>query len=147
MTKIVVTNEMLSLASVWASEHEKFILENGRPLTSDEVAYADKVGVGLPNKIRIFYFDKIPAPEHPLLKDLKEAIISDDTDGLTLGYGIYLVQKKQSIRLLTHEFRHVHQYEDAGSILNFLETYLKQVAEAGYKDAPLELDAAAHETD
>jgi hypothetical protein len=48
-------------------------------------------------------------------------------------------------RLLRHEFRHVHQYEMAGSIIAFLPVYLGQIVQFGYRDAPLEVDARAHE--
>lgn len=65
--------------------------------------------------------------------------------GLTLGYGILVVQGQETRRLLSHEFRHVHQYEQAGSIVAFLPTYLQQIAAFGYRNAPLELDARQHE--
>ena len=40
-----------------------------------------------------------------------------------------------------------HQYEEAGSIADFLPVYLKQIVEFGYDSAPLEVDARAHERD
>jgi hypothetical protein len=49
--------------------------------------------------------------------------------------------------LLSHELRHVYQYEAAGSIAAFLLNYLWQIATAGYEECPLELDARAHEVD
>ena len=48
-------------------------------------------------------------------------------------------------RLLSHELRHVHQYEQTGSIAGFLPDYLQQIVLVGYADAPLEQDARAHE--
>jgi hypothetical protein len=48
-------------------------------------------------------------------------------------------------RLLAHEFRHLYQVEQAGSLAAFLPAYLQQIAEVGYDCAPYELDARAHE--
>jgi hypothetical protein len=65
--------------------------------------------------------------------------------GLTLGYAIYVCRGKESLRLFSHECRHVYQYEQAGSIEAFLPIYLRQVAMFGYANAPYEVDARAHE--
>jgi hypothetical protein len=65
--------------------------------------------------------------------------------GLTLGYSIFIVRGHLSLRLLSHEYRHVHQYETGGSIASFVAEYLQQIALCGYGDAPLERDAKAHE--
>lgn len=48
---------------------------------------------------------------------------------------------------VSHELRHVHQYEQHGSIAAFLRVYLRQIVEVGYANAPLEADARAHEID
>jgi hypothetical protein len=42
---------------------------------------------------------------------------------------------------LRHEFRHVYQVERAGSMEAFLKTYLEQIVEFGYDDAPWEVEA------
>jgi hypothetical protein len=49
--------------------------------------------------------------------------------------------------LLSHELRHIYQYEAAGSIAAFLPIYLWQIAMVGYEECPLERDARAHEVD
>jgi hypothetical protein len=64
---------------------------------------------------------------------------------MTLGYGIMIVGERASRRLLSHELRHVHQYEDAGSIAAYIPRYLGQIVDVGYFDAPFERDARAHE--
>ena len=66
--------------------------------------------------------------------------------GLTLGYGIYLCDNYRIERLIRHECRHVHQYEQAGSIDEFLPEYLQQIAAFGYNNAPYESDATKHES-
>jgi hypothetical protein len=50
-------------------------------------------------------------------------------------------------QLLSHECRHVYQYEAAGSIAAFLPVYIEQIVEFGYDDAPFEQDARHHELD
>jgi hypothetical protein len=65
--------------------------------------------------------------------------------GLTLGYSVLICQGHDSLRLLSHEFRHVHQYEQAGSIAAFLPGYLEQIAILGYANSTFEVDASAHE--
>lgn len=68
--------------------------------------------------------------------------------GLTLGYAVLICRGHEaSPRFLSHEFRHVHQYEAAGSIASFLPGYLQQIIAYGYPHAPSELDARAHERD
>jgi hypothetical protein len=91
----------------------------------------------------------IPVPEDPDLREaaLATGMLGPNTVGLTLGYGIYIVQGHGTNRLVSHECRHVYQYERAGSIKAFLPQYLGQIAEFGYEAAPFEADARAHELD
>ena len=65
--------------------------------------------------------------------------------GLTLGYSILICHGQMCRRLLSHECRHVFQYEQAGSIASFLPRYLESVIQVGYWDCPFERDARAHE--
>jgi len=48
--------------------------------------------------------------------------------------------------LLRHEFRHVYQFEQAGSIANFIEIYVKSVIADGYQNSEFEIDARAFES-
>jgi hypothetical protein len=92
----------------------------------------------------------LPFPQDPDLLDVasKYALLGPGTIGLTLGYAVLLCRGHDtSPRLLSHEFRHVYQYEHLGSIQQFLPIYLLQLAEVGYEDAPLEVDARAYERD
>jgi hypothetical protein len=66
---------------------------------------------------------------------------------MTLGYSVFILRGHMSPRLLSHECRHVHHYEAAGSIAAFLPIYLEQIALYGYDDAPLERDAGAYEVE
>jgi hypothetical protein len=65
--------------------------------------------------------------------------------GLTLGYAIFICEGHNSPRLLSHECRHVYQYEMCGSIAAFLPIYLQQIVDFGYMNAPFEIDAQKHE--
>ncbi len=65
--------------------------------------------------------------------------------GMTFGYGVYVCHGYVTFSLLSHEFRHVQQYEQAGSIAAYLPAYLEQVVTVGYDNAPFEIDARAHE--
>lgn len=145
MQDSAITEEQLALATEWVAEQQTLILRTGHPLNTHGLSYAQKVGVAYPELIRICYVDEIPSPDNSQLEELKSAIISPATVGLTLGYGIYLKRGKESLRLVTHEFRHVQQYEAKGTISAFLHEYLNQIKKHGYARAPLELDAVAHE--
>lgn len=66
--------------------------------------------------------------------------------GLTLGYAVLVCAGHgKDVRLLSHEVRHAHQYEQAGSIAAFLPVYIKQIVTPGYHNAPFEKYARAHE--
>jgi hypothetical protein len=66
--------------------------------------------------------------------------------GITFSHGIYVRRSGSgNPRVLSHEFRHVYQYEQAGSIAAFLPEYLRQIVTVGYASAPLERDAREHE--
>jgi hypothetical protein len=77
---------------------------------------------------------------------LATGLLGRDMIGLTLGHkhlhcaGVYMGN-----RLVSHECRHVYQYEIHGSIAAFLPVYLLQIATVGYLNAPFEQDARAHE--
>ncbi|MEO1087177.1 MAG: hypothetical protein AAFY88_23320, partial [Acidobacteriota bacterium] len=68
--------------------------------------------------------------------------------GLTLGHAVLIADgHENNERLLRHEFRHVYQYEAAGSTVAFLSDYFAQLLDVGYLEAPLEIDARAHEVE
>ena len=108
---------------------------------------ATHVGIAKPGLVRIQYVSEIPLPKDPLLLEVADAtgLIGQNTAGITLGYGIFIVERHADVRLISHELRHVQQYESFGGIEGFLPVYLAQVASVGYRDAPLEQDARAYE--
>ena len=138
---------ILPKAIAWAEAQYSSISQVGQPLNKALLAVARNVGVLHPDRIRVVEVPSLPLPEDPELKEaaLATGLLGPGMIGLTLGYGIYVCRDHRSVRLLSHEFRHVYQYEQAGSIAAFLPIYLKQIVSFGYANAPFELDAKAHE--
>jgi hypothetical protein len=138
---------LLPRVIAWALRESQRILESGQALTAQGIVVARAVGVANPERIRILEVPTIPAPADPDLKQVAEEqnLIGPNTAGLSLGYGIFIVQGQLDVRLLSHECRHVHQVEVAGGLEAFLPLYPKQIVEFTYANAPYEIDARAHE--
>ncbi|HHT9011991.1 hypothetical protein [Burkholderia cenocepacia] len=139
----------LPAAVAWAEAEAARGLARGAPLTPAQADDARTVGVAQPERIRVMAVDRMPFPDTPTLAAIARdtGLLAPGTIGLTLGHAVYVLRGQDTRRLLTHEFRHVHQYEAAGSIGAFLARYLHEVATVGYHDAPLEADARQHEFD
>lgn len=138
---------LLPKAIAWAERESQRIANSGRALTEREQKLAREVGVTRVEQIRIALVDALPLPDDPELRAaaLQTGLLGSDTAGLTLGYSIFVCEGYETVRLLTHEFRHVYQYEQAGSIADFLPGYLQQVVEVGYANTTFEKNAQAHE--
>lgn len=134
-------------AVAWAEARASEILATGEPLTTQGLAIARGVGVVHPEQIRVLFIARLPLPTDPELRRAARSagLLGPGVIGMTLGHGIYIRKDHDSPRLLSHECRHVFQYEQAGSINAFLRRYLEQIARFGYASAPYELDARAHE--
>ncbi len=137
----------LPVATDWVEEQSALILAHGSALSVDELRLAEAVGVSAADRIRVSIVDSIPLPDDPSLRQLavETGLLGPGIAGITFGYGIYVCRDALSPRLLSHECRHVYQYERAGSIGAFLADYLSQVATVGYADAPFEIDARRYE--
>ena len=138
---------ILPLAIDWVEKFSEKVCTEGRVLTQEEQRLAREVGVSNPEKIRVWFFKDFPYPTNPILKSAVETtgLLGPGMLGLTLGHGICIAEDQLTDRLLSHECRHVHQYEKFGSIASFLSEYLNQIIEYGYYFAPLEVDARNHE--
>lgn len=139
--------QLIPQAVAWADFQSKHIMELGAPLSELGLEVARQVGVKNPALVRVKIVDEIPVPEEPLLKQvaLETGLMGPDMKGMTLGYGIFIVQGHDDVRLISHELRHVYQYETLGGIENFIPVYLEQIASFGYHAAPLEQDARSRE--
>ena len=123
------------------------MVTNGIALNEAGLLIAARVGVEQPNRVRIRLVDQLPLPDDPELREaaLQAGLLGPNMVGLTLGYSILICDGHMSWRLLSHECRHVFQYERGGSIAVFLPRYLRSIVALGYEDSPSEQDARAHE--
>lgn len=138
---------LLPKAVAWAEQQSEIIAGVGKPLDDALATLAKRVGVQHPELVRIHEVACIPVPSDPTLASAAGHIrlFGGQTAGLTLGYGIFIRSGYLIKMILAHEFRHVYQYEQEGSIASFLSTYLQQTAAFGYSNAPYETDARAFE--
>lgn len=138
---------LLPKAMAWALTQSQIIIATGNSLTADQLALARCVGVMQPERIRIKVVPALPLPDEPDLRAaaLQTGLLGPHTAAITLEYGIYICKGQENSReLVAHECRHVHQYEQFGSINNFLTAYLPQILTYGYWNAPLEVDARSN---
>lgn len=142
-----VLPQLLPGAIAWAESQSRNATSGGKSLSEADKAMARGVGVRHPDLIRVMLVDELPLPDDPFLREaaVQTGLLGPHMAGLTLGHCILIARGTLSSRLLSHECRHVHQYEEHGSIGAFLAIYLQQIASVGYHDAPLEQDARAHE--
>jgi hypothetical protein len=136
--------ELLPLAAAWAEEQEHHILASGISLTTAQLSDARAVGVTQPERVRLLVVQRIPEPQHPILRAAAEAtgLLGPGTAGLSLRYGIYLRQDVATNRhTIAHELVHTAQYERCGGLANFLRLYLHECLTIGYPAAPMEQEA------
>ena len=132
----------------WAQSRSEEAVAQGAPLSPRLVEIARQVGVRHPDRVRIQVVDRIELPDEPTLKAAaaEVGLVPASAGGMTLGYGIVIVRGEESgLRLLSHELRHVAQYEEAGGIGPFLARHIPDLMRYGYRDSPYERDARAHE--
>lgn len=147
MDLLAALPHLLPGAIAWAEEQAQLAASSGRTLSDRERAIARDAGVAQPDRVRVVVVDALPLPDEPTLRAaaVQTGLLGPGMVGLTLGHSIIICKGHETPRLLSHELRHVHQYEQAGSISAFLPGYLQQVVQFGYANAPFEQDARAHE--
>ena len=134
----------LPLAVRWASQQEQKILRAGVGLDESQVTDARMMGVARPEKVRLLKVDQVPLPANRLLRwaAKRTKLISSDTAGMALRYGIFIRSDCwQMRRLIAHECVHTAQYERLGGIEEFLSLYLRECLELGYPSGLLEQEA------
>jgi hypothetical protein len=135
-------------AAEWAEARARESLAAGHRLTPPQLALARSVGVRDPQRIRLRVVDSLPALPGPVLVAAAAQIglAPERASAITLGHAIVVVRgAEEDMRLLSHEMRHVAQYEQAGGIRAFLAIHVPQLVEFGYERSPFEVDARAHE--
>jgi len=120
---------LLPKVIAWAEGEALRVATSGRTLTAQELGLARKVGVTKPDLIRIESVNRLPMPHDPSLQAaaIQTGLLGPDMVALTLGYSLFVCRGHETRRLLAHEFRHVFQYEKAGSITAFLPVYMQQI--------------------
>jgi hypothetical protein len=138
---------LLPKAIAWAESEERRARRRGRVLSPGERALAVGAGVAGRERVRVLRVAELPEPDDAVLRAAgREAgLLGPRMVGLTLGHAVFLRLGPGFRRTLSHELRHVAQYEQNGGIAGFLPVYLRQVLEFGYSSAPLEDDARRHE--
>jgi hypothetical protein len=120
---------LLPLACDWAAQQERVILQSGVAVTA----------------ICLLRVVQIPSPTQPALAAAASAtgLISPQTTGLTLRYGIFIrADCWGQRRVIVHEFVHTMQYERLGGFEGFLRPYLLEcINPPGYPFGPLEQEA------
>lgn len=135
-------------AVAWAQALAARANAHGIALSAPLQEIARRAGVRAPEEIRILVMDEIPLPDDPALKGaaLSVGLSQSDAAGMTLGHAVFLRRGYENdVRVMSHEFRHVAQYEACGGIAGFLAVHLADLVAFGYEDAPFEVDARAHE--
>jgi hypothetical protein len=141
---------VLPLAVRWATSKERHILEHGVSLAPAQLEDARRAGVIHAERVRLQAVDRIPWPIHPMLRQAVEAtgLLSPDTIGLTLCYGIFIrADHWNARRLVVHELVHTAQYERMGGIRPFLKVYLHECLVSGYPLGSLEQEARRMENE
>jgi hypothetical protein len=117
---------LLPRAIAWAEAEADVVARTGQPLTDLSHALARRVGVAACDRIRVAVVDALPMPTDSDLRAaaVQTGLLGPHMAGLTLGYSIFARNGNVTWRLLSHEFRHVFQYEQVGSIAAFLPIYL-----------------------
>lgn len=135
--------QLLPAAEKFVLKNESEAIESGVPLTESQLAIASNIGIKNPEKVRIYYVDKLPFPEDPELSTLakKFGYSSPFMAAYTYGYGVWVKRSSKNDReLLAHELIHVRQAEQMG-VREQTKQYLMQLYIYGYQNAPMELEA------
>jgi hypothetical protein len=131
----------------WASQQIANGYTNAHPLSEQQSLIARRVGVVSTGNVRLIEIEKLSRPQSTTAQMAMQqtGLLGPGTLGLTLGYLVFVDLGGLSRQLLAHEFRHVAQFEQAGSLEAYLSQYIDQVLAFGYRQAPMEVDARCWE--
>ena len=147
--KSIDLSQFMPGALAWTLNINANVMAKGKPLSLCQAADAVEVGVKNPEAVRILRVPSLPEPDNPQLRLVAKEVGLDlpRSLGLALGYAVLICHSALGDRrVLRHELRHVAQFETAGSLSRFLEEYLAQMVQHGYRDAPFEVDARRYES-
>ena len=144
----LLVRAILPFACAWAQRQESIILDTGVSLSAGQVTTAKRLGIVYPERVRLRAVPEVP-PLNWLLRSagMQLGIVSGQTIGMTLRYGIYIREGHWGDhRLLIHELAHVAQYERMGGFRGFLKQYLEECINPGYPLGELEQEAKRAES-
>jgi len=133
-----------ALGSPWVAWHEACLVTKGHPLPLTLLAWAAKNDIPDPYHVRFLHAHPIPLPAPiPLRKWLdRRGFPCIHLAGLSLRKGIYLhPDLPNEDAVIRHELIHTRQYQEAGSIFEFLRQYLFQCLTEGYENCEMEREA------
>jgi hypothetical protein len=106
-----------------------------------------EAGVQNFDRIRLLRVDQMPSPTEPGLQSVMQeaGVFVPHLPAMVFGYGICGPLGFTTSPNLAHVFRHVQQFEAAGSIADFVRVYFQQIIEFGHERAPYEVEARAYE--
>ncbi|MEM0970937.1 MAG: hypothetical protein AAGJ31_16405, partial [Verrucomicrobiota bacterium] len=112
----------------WAEVRQEEVLQIGDALTGEELDLAWKAGVKEPERIRIQVEETIPMPRSWGLRTLANwSSMGFEPAGLSLGYAVMVrAREGRTSRLVTHEFVHTAQYEEMGTMSEYLGRYIEE---------------------
>lgn len=145
----IVTPHAMPATLAWAMSVNANALSQGKTLSLCQAADAVEVGVLRPNAVRILRVLNLSQPDCPHFRNLatQSGLDLERSAGMALGYAVLICHSALGDRrILRHALRHVAQFEQSGDLSRFLDTYLAQMLQHGYRDAPLEVDARRHES-
>jgi hypothetical protein len=148
MVDAVTLQSLLRTAVEWGEAMQDFAIRHGQQLNAGQMTLATQMAVRHPDKVHLV-FGPLPQPSDPaLLNVMKNAgRLGSDITAITFGYGIFIVEDfRHDDHILSHELVHTEQTETLGSLKNFIELYMKQINEYGYKGSGLEHHAYQRQT-
>ncbi len=83
-------DRLMPEAEKFVNENESIALENGIPLTENQLNIATKVGVKFPDKVRVFYVSELPSPKDPELSALAKKYDYSSPNMAAYTYGALL---------------------------------------------------------
>ena len=136
-------DHLLPRALNWLETIETDYYRQGRPLSLEEIAVAQQIGVAKPDEVRVVVLETFPMPTDSELRAEAQRLGYGGLreGGRTVGYVVMLKpQVMHNATVLAHELVHVSQVDRLGR-KGLLRRYLIEMVVVGYARSPLELEA------
>lgn len=141
-----VLEALVPAARAWLEHQESLALEIGRPLSTEELAMAEVIGLRHPTRVRVAEVDAVPWPDNVALENgaATLGLRTENREGLCCRYGIFLKQGlADPAWRLAHELTHTTQIERLGDWAAFLRRYTQDRSLLPREECALEIEAIA----